>query len=160
MKLKYFDIEEDEEGKSIIYNDTKNNIFIQIDLDGHYKLNKFGKLIYIDVLNSQEDLTKERARPGLTRDIFCQLLHHALKKKLFSKTDLIGLTPGDLGGKKHNQEKLIEMYKKMGFKEYSEKVYTGDRPQPLQMSLDNFFKWCDSKHGTKYLEILANTKAK
>ena len=160
LQIKYFDIFEDSDGRGIIYDDPENNIFIEIDLGGHYKLDKFGKLIYIDVLNSQEDRKKERARPGLTRNILCQLLHYALKKKLFSKTHVIGLTPGDLGSMSHNQEKLTQMYKKMGFKEYPEDIYPGDRPQPMQMSLDNFFKWCDSKHGTKYLEILANGKGK
>lgn len=114
----------------------------------------FGKLVFIEILNSKADDNKPRAKKGLTRSILCQLIHYGLKKKLFSKKVDIGLEPGNLKnkGQKHNQVKLTQMYEKMGFEIFPQSE------EALKISLDNFFKWCDSTYGSKHLEIMSKSK--
>tara|TARA_R110000803_G_scaffold72032_1_gene135504 strand:- start:1512 stop:2855 length:1344 start_codon:yes stop_codon:yes gene_type:complete len=106
--------------------------------------------IYISIFDSQVDADQPRAPKGLARKRLCDVIDYFVDKSLIIKSAEIGLRPGNIGGQEgsiHNQTKLEQMYKNMGFTKAKNGAYT--------MSISNFMKWCETKYGKEILEEIA-----
>ena len=124
-----------EEKTMATYIDPNNNIEIILHI-------KDENNIHLGILNGQEDRDKPPAPKGLTRNILCNILKHLVDKNLIKISTNMTLSPGDLGGqtgREHDQDKLENMYKNMGFVEIRN---TGKWSQ----SVKDFLKWCHSKY--------------
>ena len=134
--------------------DPSDIIFIDSNSFSYYKaggikasLNDKGG-IYISIFDSQVDADQPRAPKGLARKRLCDVIDYFVDKSLIIKSAEIGLRPGNIGGQEgsiHNQTKLEQMYKNMGFTKAKNGAYT--------MTISDFMKWCKTKYGK---EILVN----
>ena len=115
------------------YKDPVNNIEIILNIDDDED-------IYLFILNGQDDKNKPPAPKGLTRNILCNILKHLVDKNLIKMSSNMTLSPGDLGGqtgRAHDQDKLENMYKNMGFTQGEDR---------WSQSVKGFLKWCHSKY--------------
>ena len=106
--------------------------------------------IYISIFDSQVDADQPRAPKGFARKRLCDVIDYFVDKSLIIKSAEIGLRPGNIGGQEgsiHNQTKLEQMYKNMGFTKAKNGAYT--------MTISDFMKWCKTKYGKEILEEIA-----
>jgi len=137
-KLKIFENPEEDGFFDVSYN--HNNVKIMGEIS-----TKKSPYFYLISFTSQENKNKARAKKGLANYYLCGVLKELIKMKKYGLklTSDFRLEAGNLEGNiKHNQGKLENYYKSLGFNK-GKQVDDPEAGQPFKQSISSFLKNCE-----------------
>ena len=148
--MKFLKIKKSGSFYSIIYHDTNNNVYIKAVVPIKPKKNNY---FYLQEFEAKRFENKPRARKGLANYLLCGLLKELITdnveygylkltpKSLF-ELDAGRLDKQDDEGIIHDQGKLEQYYKSLGFKK-GKQSEDPEGGQPFAQTIESFLKNCE-----------------